>query len=316
MQRKRISRRTAVNLPWHLALYGTLLGAAIPARQHAAGSLCGVPTGELLASWSATELAGLALTGRRPSSEELLPYQVLLGLLLSNGPGTISGQGAKGAVAADGPESPERVQLNKAMVGFLTHTGFSHGGNGFEGMQLLLEQFGDRQLDDPATPPAGLDLAAMARGFAQAYRQEKAQRREAAGEGARAIPGVNHPVFRGKPVNYDPRESFVTDLMAERGERNVFHDYYRTLVQALFDEGVTNNVFCVNVDAVIAAWLLKLLWRPYRSGELSQADLESAAFTIFLFARMAGSAAEIEDHLNRGRNMDTRTPASQVRFIV
>ncbi|MFO1048857.1 MAG: hypothetical protein U1E52_13275 [Geminicoccaceae bacterium] len=316
LQRKRISRRTAVNLPWHLALYGTLLGAAIPARQHAADSLCGVPTGELLASWSATELAGLALTGRRPSPEELLPYQILLGLLLSNGPGTISGQGAKGAVSADGPESPERVQLNKAMVGFLTHTGFSHGGNGFEGMQLLLEQFADGQLDDPAMPPAGLDLAAMARGFAIAYRREKTQRREAAGEGARAIPGVNHPVFRGKPVNYDPRESFVAGLMEERGERNVFHDYYRALVQAMFDEGVTSNVFCVNVDGVIAAWLLKLLWRPYRSGELSQADLETAAFTIFLFARMAGSSAEIEDHLNRGRNMDTRTAASACRHVV
>jgi hypothetical protein len=30
---------------------------------------------------------------------------------------------------------------------------------------------------------------------------------------------------------------------------------------------------------------------------------------------MAGSAAEIEDHLNRGRNMDTRTAASAVKFI-
>jgi hypothetical protein len=96
----------------------------------------------------------------------------------------------------------------------------------------------------------------------------------------------------------------------------LFHDYYRALVQALFEEGVTSNVFCVNVDGVIAAWLLKLLWQPYKSGELGQSDLETAAFTIFLLARMAGSAAEIEDHLNRGRNMDTRTAASQVRFIV
>ena len=108
----------------------------------------------------------------------------------------------------------------------------------------------------------------------------------------------------------------MAKLVAERGERNVFHDYYRALVQALFDEGVTSNVFCVNVNGVIAGWLLKLLWQPYRSGELAQADLELAAFTIFLLARMAGSAAEIEDHLNRGRNMDTRTPASEVRFIV
>ena len=53
----------------------------------------------------------------------------------------------------------------------------------------------------------------------------------------------------------------------------------------------------------------------HRSGELAEA-LESAAFTIFLLGRMAGSAAEIEDHLNRGRNMDTRTPASALRFIV
>ena len=28
-----------------------------------------------------------------------------------------------------------------------------------------------------------------------------------------------------------------------------------------------------------------------------------------------GAAAEIDDHLNRGRNMDTRTPASQCRFV-
>ena len=36
------------------------------------------------------------------------------------------------------------MQINKAMVGFLTHTGYSHGGNGFEGMAFLLEQFEDR----------------------------------------------------------------------------------------------------------------------------------------------------------------------------
>jgi hypothetical protein len=30
---------------------------------------------------------------------------------------------------------------------------------------------------------------------------------------------------------------------------------------------------------------------------------------------MIGCAAEIDDHLNRGRNMDMRTPASQCRFV-
>ncbi len=309
LQRKRISRRTAVNLPWHLALYGSLIGASVPGHRHEPGRFCGVAEEELLRAWTTTELAGLALTGRRPGPEELLPFQVLLGLLLSNGPGTISAQGAKGAVSADGPETPERVQLNKAMVGMLSHTGFSHGGNGFEGIQFLLEQFRDRD-------PERADLRAMATEFAQGYKREKAQRRELAGDGARAIPGINHPVFRGKPVNTDPREAFVAGLMVERGERNPFHAFYKEVAQALFDQGVTSNVFCVNVDGVIAAWLLRLLWQPYRDGGIGDAELESAAFTIFLLARMAGSAAEIEDHLNRGRNMDTRTPASEVRFIV
>jgi hypothetical protein len=33
-------------------------------------------------------------------------------------------------------------------------------------------------------------------------------------------------------------------------------------------------------------------------------------------ARMIGAAAEIDDHLNRGRNMDTRTPLEQCAFVV
>src|SRR5262249_37462277 len=158
-----------------------------------------------------------------------------------------------GAVSADGPETSERVQLNKAMVGMLSHTGFSHGGNGFEGIQFLLERF-EGQDSDRA------DLKALAAAFAQAYQREQSARRELVGEGARATPGINHPVFRGKPVNIDPREAFVAELMVERGERNPFHEFYREVAQALFDQGVTSNVFCVNVDAVIAAWLLHLLW--------------------------------------------------------
>jgi hypothetical protein len=43
--------------------------------------------------------------------------------------------------------------------------------------------------------------------------------------------------------------------------------------------------------------------------------LESVAFTIFLYGRILGRAAEIDDYLNRGRNMDTRTPASECRFV-
>ena len=51
---------------------------------------------------------------------------------------------------------------------------------------------------------------------------------------------------------------------------NVFHDFYRQLVQALYDVGASPYVFCVNVDAVIAALLLALLWKDYKSGALRE----------------------------------------------
>jgi hypothetical protein len=81
---------------------------------------------------------------------------------------------------------------------------------------------------------------------------------------------------------------------------NVFHDYYRALVQALFEADVSRNVYCVNIDAVIAALVLKILWTSYRSGASTTEELETAAFTLFLYARMFGAAAEIDDHVNRG----------------
>src|SRR6185503_8240512 len=105
------------------------------------GSLCGISQAERYGGWTMADLCCLAMTGRKPSDEQALPLQVLIGLLISNGPGSISSQGAKGAVSADGPQTPGRVQINKAMVGFLSHTGYSHGGNGFEGMAFLLERF-------------------------------------------------------------------------------------------------------------------------------------------------------------------------------
>jgi succinyl-CoA synthetase alpha subunit len=315
LMRRRITRVTARTLPWYLRLYGVMIGASIPAAQHQRGSLYGIPRQERFEAWTMADLAFLAMTGKKPTEAEAWPLQVLIGLLISNGPGSISAQGAKGAVSADGPQTPERVQVNKAMVGFLTHTGYSHGGNGFEGMAFLLDQFKDKGLGDPTNRKHGIDLQAMATEFARAYKRDKMESKEVGAGGPRALPGVHHPVFKGKPVNHDPRERFIAEVMAERGDYNVFHDFYLVLVRALYDEGVSPYVFCVNIDAVIAALLLALLWKDYKSGSLSERNLEMAAFTVFLYGRMIGCAAEIDDHLNRGRNMDTRTPASQCRFV-
>lgn len=313
--RKRISRLTAETLPWYLRLYGTMVGASIPAPLHQWGSLAGISQAERYGSWTMADLCFLAITGQKPTPEQALPLQILIGLLISNGPGSITAQGAKGAVAADGPQTPGRVQINKAMAGFLTHSGYSHGGNGYEGMAFLLEQFRGIDLCDPTDPAHGIDLKAMATDFAKAYKAEKVAAKEL-GQEMRALPGVHHPVFKGKPVNHDPRERFIAGFLADRKQYNVFHAYYGELVQALYDEGATPYVFCVNVDAVIAALLLGVLWTDYRSGALGERELETAAFNVFLYGRMIGAAAEIDDHLNRGRNMDTRTPEANCAHVL
>ncbi len=316
LMRKRISRLTAETLPWYLRLYGVMIGASIPGQYHQHGALRGISREERFDRWTMADFLCLALTGKKPTEAEARPLQILIGLLISNGPGSITALGAKGAVSADGPQTPGRVQINKAMIGFLTHSGYSHGGNGFEGMAFLLEQFRSVTLEDPTDPHHGLDIKAMATRFAEAYRDEKTQSKESGLAEPRALPGVHHPIFRGKSVNYDPRERFIAKFMAERGDYNVFHAYYQELVQALYQTGASRYVFCVNVDAVIAALLLAVLWKDYRAGALTEKDLETAAFNVFLYGRMIGAAAEIDDHLNRGRNMDTRTPQEKCSFVV
>ena len=102
------------------------------------------------------------------------------------------------------------------------------------------------------------------------YAQYKAAKKGSGSLDIAKLPGVNHPVFKDKPVNHDPRERFVADYMARAGRYNVFHAFYRELVQALHQEGASPYVFCVNVDAVIAALLLALLWPDYQAGRLGQ----------------------------------------------
>jgi citrate synthase len=111
-----------------------------------------------------------------------------------------------------------------------------------------------------------LDVGGLAARYVESYARYKAEKKTGGNLDIQKIPGVNHPVFKDKPVNHDPREVFIGELMAKRGEYNVFQDFYRALVQKLFDEGVSRTVYCVNIDAVIAALLLKTVWPAYRAG--------------------------------------------------
>ena len=195
LMRKRISRLTAASLPWWMRLFGTLIGASVSADQHGPASFCGMAMTDILQVRPISEVAFVALLGMAPKSPDLFSFQVLVELLLSNGPGTISTQGAKGAVSADGPEDPERVQLNKGLVGFLTHTGYTHGGNGYECIAFLIEQFKDTGLVDPGDPKHGIDLKALALKYVEAYARYKSNKKNTGSLDIQKIPGVNHPVF-------------------------------------------------------------------------------------------------------------------------
>ncbi|MGP0567160.1 MULTISPECIES: CoA-binding protein [unclassified Nitrospina] len=315
LRSKKLTRHTLQTLPWYSRIFSTMVGCTAGTDKHTADSFCGVKLDDIVTKSSFTKTAFLALMGREPADGELFEFQVLLGLIITNGPGTISAQGSKGAVSADGPEQPDRVQVNKSMVGFLTHTGFAHGGNGYEAAAFLIEQFKGSGLKDPADANHGIDLAKLATDYAAGYGKYKKEQKELGNLEYAKIPCVNHPVFKGKDVNVDPREEYVQKLFKDKGLNNVFLDFYHHLVEGLFKAKVTNNVYCVNIDAVIAVILLKMVWADYQKGTIKESDIETASFAAFLFGRMIGCAAEVDDHTNRGRNMDTRTPASKVAYV-
>ena len=315
MKSKKITKGTIGRLPWYSRIYSTIVGVAASADKHGEGSFCGVELGELISGFSFTRTAFLSLMGREPTDDELFEFQVLLGLIITNGPGTISAQGSKGAVSADGPEMPDRVQVNKAFIGFLTHTGFAHGGNGYEAAAFLIEQFKDTGLKAADDKDHGLDLDAMALDYSKKYKDYKSEQKAMGNLEYAKVPCINHPIFKGKDINFDPREEFVRKLFAEKGISNVFLDYYHSIVNSMFKAKVSKNVYCVNIDAVIAVILLKMVWGEYKAGKMAERDIETSSFATFLFGRMIGCAAEIDDHTFRGKNMDTRTAASKCSFV-
>ncbi len=262
---------------------------------------------ELLDS-SFTETAFRAIFNANPEETNLKEFSTLLGITLTNGPGTISAKGAKESVSA-------RNNISTAFIGFLTNTGLAHGGNGFEGIEYILNAFKDIKIEDPGKKSTNIDIEEIAYLAAKKFANDKKEAKSK-GVGYKRIPGINHPVFKGKPVNIDPREEYIYNKFKAESIDNIFWDFYRQLVKSLYKQRITKNVYCVNIDAVIATITLKLLWKLYKSGEVNETEMQIIGFNLFLFGRTAGIAGEIDDHRNRGTDMDCRTPASQTRFVV
>ena len=300
LKNRRIPRSTAVELGIHLAMHGLVVsaGAVTPLWPEE-------PAAVFEQDFVETQFRSLFGRPTR-NSDERFELNALLNLTVSNGPGTLSSMGAKESVSAGNG-------ITTAYAGFMTNTGLAHGGNGFRAIAYLLEVFKEQDPYQVAEAERDQWLQQLAEECALKY---LAQKRNPSGTAPPPpIPCINHPVFKGKPVNVDPREVRIGELLKQQGISNPFLAFYHRLVQQLYKVGATRNVFCVNVDAVLATLSLELFWPQLQAGTVTTETMQDAVFRLFLYGRMPGIAAEIADHLTRGTDMDCRTPNAELRYL-
>ena len=222
---------------------------------------------------------------------------------ISNGPGTISAQGAK--LSASAGNAP-----NTAIIASLACIGEVHGGNGRRGVDYLLGVFKNANLDDPFDPNHGLDLTRLAHQEADRFGAARAAAKEA-GTDYQRLPGLGHPVFHDQPVNYDPRERIVARFLEDAGRCNVFLDFLHLLSHRLKEIGIASKVWAVNLDAAIAAVALGVCWKPLVEKRITVQRAKDIAFSLFAVGRAAGAVSEYLDHQDYGSPMDMRIPVSE-----
>jgi succinyl-CoA synthetase alpha subunit/citrate synthase len=227
---------------------------------------------------------------------------------LSNGPGTISAQGAKLSTSAG--NAP-----NTALIAALACTGDVHGGNGRRGVDYLLRIFRDVDLENPWAADGGVDLEALVEAEVDRFSRERSDAKEA-GRDYQRIPCLGHPVFRNEPVNYDPRERVVARAIEEAGRANVFLDFYHRLAGRIKEVGIARNVWAVNLDAAIASVVLGMCWPALKEKRLTIARVRDVAFLVFAVGRAAGVGGEYLDHQDHGTPMDMRVPTEECTALV
>jgi succinyl-CoA synthetase alpha subunit/citrate synthase len=310
LARKKISRDTVENMVSYLGTQArlTVLAGINPLKNVVLKKIRSRRPIKLLKT-SFTETAFQSVFNRAPQGTELKEFQALLALTLTNGPGTISAKGAKESVSA-------KNNISETFAGFMSNTGLAHGGAGFDAIDFLINTFKRVKFSNPAKVPALSKIKKLSDKIAIEYLEYKIKAKAEGKTSYDKIPCVNHPVFKGKPVNTDPREDYIYHYFKELKIDNVFWEFYHQLVISLFETGVSSNIYCVNIDAVIAVISLKLMWFDYKNKRITKNDMQKIGFIIFLLGRMAGVSAEIADHRDRGLDMDCRTPVSETRFVI
>lgn len=263
---------------------------------------------QLMERSSLTAALILYWTGELPTDpfEERLAEMTLIASL-TNGPGTISAQGAK--LSGSAGNSP-----HTAMIATLATVGFTHGGNGSKAVRFLLQAFATADLKDPYTGLKPSEVNALAKNEAALFKQRKLHAKEAGNE-YELIPCLGHPVFRNDPVNYDPRERVLAAYIKKSGRRNIFLEFYHDLALALQENGSTNNVLAVNVDAAIACVWLALCWKRVYEKQMTTQRVTDIPFIAFALGRAAGGAGEFLDHQDFGTEMDMRIPVDECHSL-
>lgn len=233
--------------------------------------------------------------------------EMCLTATLTNGPGTISAQGAK--LAASAGNSP-----NTAMMTTLGSLGTVHGGNGSEAAKMLIKVFSVTGLMDPYDPAAAPNLDVLVRTFVKRFKQRKNVAKEA-GLSYEKVPCLGHPVFNTDAINYDPRERVIDQAMREQGIYNVFHDFYHRLALEMMSQRATSKVHAVNVDAVLTCVLMGIGWPLLVDKKITVERMIDLPLLAFALGRVAGGAGEFLDHRESGTAMDMRVPVSECRFL-
>ncbi|MCD6395372.1 MAG: hypothetical protein J7M40_17955 [Planctomycetes bacterium] len=249
----------------------------------------------------------LAWSGERPSEFEARLLEKCLIGSLSNGPGTISAQGAKLSTSAG--NAP-----NTVMIATLASMGDVHGGNGRRAVEFLIRVFGKVAIKDPFDPGHGIDVQKLAVKEARSFAKQRHAAKEVGADYQR-IPCLGHPVFKDKPVNYDPRERIIADFLKENERCNVFLDFYHALAGQIKNLGIARNVWAVNLDGAIASVVLGVCWKLLREKRITVRRVCDIAFMVFALGRVAGAGGEFLDHQDTGTPMDMRVLVSECTIL-
>jgi citrate synthase len=242
----------------------------------------------------------------RHPCEPALVEQTLIASV-TNGPGTISAQGAK--LSASAGNEP-----HTAMIATLACIGAVHGGNGIDAVNVMIEAFADSDIVDPYKSGQKKKVDEIIQKVATHTEERKRLAKETDAQFER-VPCLGHPVYRTEKVNYDPRERIIAAYLKKNKVSHVFFDFYHGLANELCERGVTRNVLAVNIDAAIACVWLGICWPLLKDKKITIERVKKIAMAGFALGRVAGGVSEYFDHNDFGHAMDMRVKVSECQTL-